>query len=100
MVDFLNLTPQRHVPPSYRRGQWSKGRIPLHTTLIPAAANREAVRPVVVVAVDAAAVVVQVAVPGTGPGRDGGGPPISEGGHVVETSVEVPKAARQGSEAR
>ena len=54
-------------------------------------------------AVDAAEVVVQVAVPGNGtgpPGRDGGGPPISVDGHAIESSVDVPKAARQGSEAR
>jgi len=86
--------------PSYRRGQWSNGRIPLPATLIPAAANREADCTVVVVAVEVAAVVVQAAEPGIGPGRDGGGPPITAAGQVAEISVVVPTAARQGSEAR
>ena len=84
----------------YGRGQWSNGRIPLRTSLIPAAANRETVCTVVVAAADGTVVVVQVAVPGTGPGQDGGGPPKSVAGHAAETSVEEPKAARQGSEAR
>ena len=86
-------------PPPLGRGQWSKGRIPLHTTLIPAAANREAECTAEAVAVDVAAAVVQVAAPGTGPGRDGGGPPNSVVGQAVEISVADPKAARQGSEA-
>ena len=72
----------------------------MHTALIPNAANREAVCTAEVVAVDAAVAVVQAAVPGTGPGRDGGGPPIAVVGHGVEISVGAPKAARQGSEAR
>ena len=87
-------------PLPYGRGQWSKGRIPLNTTLIPAAANREAVSTEVVAAVDADADVVQVAAPGNGPGRDGGGPPKSADGHEAEISVGAPPAARQGSEAR
>ncbi len=49
---------------------------------------------------DDTVVAVQGAVPGIGPGQDGGGPPKAEVGHGVETSVEDPKAARQGSEAR
>ena len=65
-------------------GQWSNGRIPLRTALIPAAANREAEGTVDVVAVNVAADVVQVAVPGIGPGEDGGGPPTSAVGHVDE----------------
>ncbi len=51
-------------------------------------------------AVKAAGAVEQVAAPGTGPGEDGGGPPISVEGHVDETSENAPKAARQGSETR
>jgi hypothetical protein len=50
--------------------------------------------------VEADVKVVQVAVPGTRPGRDGGGPPKSPAGHVVEISVVAPMAARQGSKAR
>jgi len=73
---------------------------PYTLTLIPAAANREAVCPVGSVAVDVAAVEVQVAAPGIGPGRDGGGPPISAVGQVGDNSVTFPIAARQGSEAR
>ena len=84
----------------YGRGQWSKGRIPLRTSLIPAAANRETHRTAEVAAADGTAVAVQVAAPGSGPGQDGGGPPNPVVGHVAETSVEVPKAARQGSETR
>ena len=86
-------------PPTVGRGQWSKGRIPLHTTLIPAAANREAGRTVVGVAVDGAVVEAQAAGPGKGPGRDGGGPPKAVVGQVAENSIVAPKAARQGSEA-
>lgn len=48
---------------------------PPSDTLIPAAANRVAARTVDVVAVNVAAGVVQEAVPGNGPGEDGGGPP-------------------------
>ena len=84
----------------YGRGQWSNGRIPLPTALIPAAANRKAVSTVAEVAEDVAAVAVQAAGPSTGRRRDGGGPPIPVAGHVVETSVGVAKAPRQGSEAR
>ena len=51
-------------------------------------------------AVDDAGEVVHEAVPGTGPGQDGVGPPTTVVGHVSETSAVVPKAARQGSEAR
>ena len=86
--------------PPYGRGQWSKGRIPLPTTLIPAAANRETAWTVEDVAADATEVVVQGAAPGNGPGQDGGGPPIFEVGHVAEISAVIPKAARQGREAR
>jgi len=43
---------------------------------------------------------VQAAVPSMGPERDGGGPPTPVVGHVGEISVVVPKAARQGREAR
>ncbi len=85
-------------PPPYGRGQWSNGRIPLPTALIPAAANREAAGPVVVDAGNAAVAVVQAAVPGIGPGEDGGGPPKSAAGHGEETSVNGPIAARQGRE--
>jgi len=51
-------------------------------------------------AVDDAGEVVHEAVPGTGPGQDGVGPPTTVVGHVSETSAVVPKAARQGSETR
>jgi hypothetical protein len=63
-----NLHPQRRVPPPYGSGQWSNGRIPLSTPLIPAAANRKPVGTVVVVAADVAAAEVQVAAPGIGRG--------------------------------
>ncbi len=56
--------------------------------------------PVAVEAVNEAVVVVQVAAPGSGPGEDGGGPPISDAGHAGENSAVAAKAARQGSEAR
>ena len=69
-------------------------------TLILQTANRETVRSVCVVSVDdAATVVVQGAEPGTGPERDGRGPPTAED-PVVEISVVVPKTAREGSKAR
>jgi len=100
-VEALQFNRKHKDPaPSYRRGQWSKGRIPLHTTLIPAAANREAVGMEVAGAAEVAEVAAQVAVRGSGPGRDRGGPPIPADGHVVEISEVVPKAARQGSKAR
>jgi len=62
----------------------------VHTALIPNAANREAEGTGVVEAVDGAAVVVQDAAPGMGPGRDGGRPPTSAVGHVVEISIKTP----------
>ncbi len=52
------------------------------------------------VAVNGAGCVEQVADQAIGPGVDGGGPPIAAVGRDLETSVTVPKAARQGSEAR
>ena len=97
---YIKSIPFLFSPLPYGRGQWSKGRISLPTTLIPAAANRETVWPVVVAAVDGTVVAEQGAVPGIGPGQDGGGPPTAVVGHVVEISVEVPTAARQGREAR
>ena len=98
MVDILNSTPQRHVPPHLWSGAMVQGSNPPSTTLIPAAANRETSRTGAVVAEDAT-VVVQLAAPGKA-GQDGGGPPISEVGHVAETSAVAPNAARQGREAR
>ena len=77
-----------------------QGSNPPCTTLIPAAANRETVCPAVAIAADVTVGGAQVAAPGIGPGQVGGGPPISEEGHEVETPVDEPKAARQGSEAR
>ncbi len=70
------------------------------TTLIPAAANRKAAGTVEAVAEDVAGAAVQGAGPGTGRRRDGGGPPKSVGGHEVEISVVVAKAARRGSKTR
>ena len=76
----------------------SKGRISLPTTLIPAAANREAASTEVEhVDVDPREV-EHVAVIGKEPGLDGGGPPIPFVVQVAETSEVVPTAARQGSE--
>ena len=69
-------------------------------TLIFKTANRETECTVEVVAVDIAAGAAQAASQGIGPGRDGGGPPKSAIGHVVENSEVEPKAARQGSEPR
>ena len=86
--------------PSLRSWQWSNGRIPQRTSLIPAAANRETACPGAVEAGDETGVVVQVAEPGIGPGQDGGGPPRPDVGHEVDSSVFVPTAARQGREAR
>ena len=78
-----------------------KGTNPLHTTLIPAAANRETRGACTVVpeAPDASEA-IHVAARGIGPGPDGGGPPISGPVHAAEISEVVPKAARQGIEAR
>lgn len=100
VVDTPYSTPQRHVPPPYGRGQWSNGRIPLRTSLIPAAANRPAGGTAVGVAVDVAAGAVQAAVPGKGRRREGGGPPKSVASHAEEISVAVANAARRGSEDR
>jgi len=85
--------------PSLRSGAMvTKGRIPLPTSLIPAAANRQAEWRVAEVVVDGAAVVFQGAEPCKGPGPNGGGPPIPVAGHEDEISVDEPKAARHGVE--